>query len=133
MRDVAVLEDGDQGVGNRLAAALAHRPALAEADHAVVRGNDLTHLRVIHASDALHLLDNDGMEKVVIKARHNGPYKVTGPVTIIDADGTEYDLAEFGESVVLCRCGASTTKPFCDKTHSKIGFEAAERAVRDEG
>jgi CDGSH-type Zn-finger protein len=73
------------------------------------------------------------MEKVVIKARHNGPFKVTGPVTIIDADGTEYDLSEQGESVVLCRCGASTTKPFCDKTHSRIGFEAAERAVRETG
>ena len=72
------------------------------------------------------------MEKVVIKVRDNGPYKVTGPVTIIDADGTEYDLAEQGESVVLCRCGASSTKPFCDKTHSKIGFEAASRALARE-
>jgi CDGSH-type Zn-finger protein len=35
-----------------------------------------------------------------------------------------------GEAVVLCRCGGSKTKPFCDKTHSQIGFEAAERAVR---
>jgi CDGSH-type Zn-finger protein len=81
---------------------------------------------------ALHLLDNDDMDKVVIKVRDNGPYKVTGPVTIIDADGTEYDLSEHGESVVLCRCGASSTKPFCDKTHSKIGFEAANRALARE-
>jgi CDGSH-type Zn-finger protein len=88
---------------------------------------------VVDAGYALHLLDNDGMDNVVIKVRHNGPYKVTGPVTIIDADGTEYDLSDFGDSIVLCRCGASTTKPFCDKTHSKIGFEAAERALRDEG
>ena len=29
---------------------------------------------------------------VVIKARENGPYKVTGPVRIIDVDGNEYDL-----------------------------------------
>ena len=71
-------------------------------------------------------------EPVVIKVRNNGPYKVTGPVTIIDADGNEFELPE-GEGVVLCRCGASTTKPFCDKTHSKIGFEAAERAVREAG
>jgi CDGSH-type Zn-finger protein len=69
-------------------------------------------------------------EPVVIKVRHNGPYKVTGPVTIIDADENEYELPE-GDSIVLCRCGASTTKPFCDKTHSQIGFEAAERAVRE--
>jgi CDGSH iron-sulfur domain-containing protein 3 len=88
---------------------------------------------VLCAGYALHLLENDGMENVVIKVRHNGPYKVTGPVTIIDADGAEYDLSDFGDSVVLCRCGASTTKPFCDKTHSKIGFEAAERAVRETG
>jgi len=72
-------------------------------------------------------------EPVVIKVRENGPYKVTGPVIVIDADGTEYDLTEHtkNDSIVLCRCGASTTKPFCDKTHSKIGFEAAERAVRE--
>ena len=69
------------------------------------------------------------MADVEIKARHNGPYKVTGPITLIDADGTEYDVPE-GQPVVLCRCGGSTTKPFCDGTHSKKGFEAAERAVR---
>jgi CDGSH iron-sulfur domain-containing protein 3 len=73
------------------------------------------------------------MESVVIKVRHNGPYKVTGPVTLIDADEREYDLGDEGETIVLCRCGASTTKPFCDKTHSRIGFEAAERAVREAG
>jgi CDGSH-type Zn-finger protein len=71
-------------------------------------------------------------EPVEIKVRHNGPYKVTGPIRLIDADGNEYDVPK-GESVVLCRCGGSTTKPFCDKTHSKIGFEAAERAVQETG
>jgi len=70
------------------------------------------------------------MGEVVIKARHNGPYKITGAVKVIDADGTEYDLSDKGETVVLCRCGGSTTKPFCDGTHSQIGFQAAERAVR---
>ena len=73
------------------------------------------------------------MADVEIKARQNGPYKVTGPVRVIDADGNEYDLGGRGESIVLCRCGGSTTKPFCDGTHSKIGFQAAERAVREHG
>jgi CDGSH-type Zn-finger protein len=69
------------------------------------------------------------MNEVVVKVRENGPYKVTGPVRIVDVDGNEYDLAAKGETVALCRCGGSTTKPFCDGTHSRIGFEAAERAV----
>lgn len=69
---------------------------------------------------------------VEIKVRHNGPYKVTGPIRLIDADGNEFELPA-GDSVVLCRCGASKTKPFCDKTHSQIGFEAAERAAREAG
>ncbi len=71
------------------------------------------------------------MADVEIKVRENGPYTVTGPIRLIDADGNEFDLGE-GEIIALCRCGASTTKPFCDKTHSKIGFEAAERAVAEE-
>ncbi|HYN90488.1 MAG TPA: CDGSH iron-sulfur domain-containing protein [Thermoleophilaceae bacterium] len=72
------------------------------------------------------------MDQVVIKVRHNGPYKLTGPVKVIDADGAEYELPE-GDTIALCRCGGSTTKPFCDGTHSKIGFDAAERAVREAG
>ena len=57
---------------------------------------------------------------------------MTGPIRLIDADGDEYEIPK-GESIVLCRCGGSKTKPFCDKTHSKIGFEAAERAVAETG
>jgi CDGSH-type Zn-finger protein len=70
------------------------------------------------------------MNRVEIKTRENGPYKISGPVTLIDADGTEFELPDDGRPLALCRCGGSTTKPFCDGTHSKIGFDAAERAVR---
>jgi CDGSH-type Zn-finger protein len=67
-----------------------------------------------------------------IKATENGPYVVEGVERIIDADGNEYDVSG-REKVALCRCGASTTKPFCDGTHSKLGFDAAERAVAERG
>jgi len=68
--------------------------------------------------------------QVTIKVKHNGPYLVEGPFRLTDADGTEYVL-EAGKKYNLCRCGASTNKPFCDATHTKIGFAAAERAVRE--
>lgn len=65
--------------------------------------------------------------EVEIKVRDHGPYKVTGPVRIIDADGGEYRV-EPGRPVALCRCGRSTTKPFCDASHRAAGFDACERA-----
>jgi CDGSH iron-sulfur domain-containing protein 3 len=69
-------------------------------------------------------------DPVEIKVRANGPYKVTGPITLIDADGNEFELPDDGKPIVLCRCGGSKTKPFCDSTHSELGFQAATRAVR---
>jgi CDGSH-type Zn-finger protein len=68
--------------------------------------------------------------QVTITVKNNGPYLVDGPVRLIDADGNEYELTP-GKKFSLCRCGASTKKPFCDGTHSRMGFEAAERAVRE--
>ena len=72
------------------------------------------------------------MSDVTIKVQENGPYLVFGPVEIVDADGGSYDVGD-RKVVALCRCGGSTTKPFCDGTHSRKGFEAAERAVAAEG
>ncbi len=67
-----------------------------------------------------------------ITVRENGPYLVRGPITIVDADGVQFDLPADKPAVALCRCGGSTNKPFCDGTHSRTGFAAAERAVAKE-
>ena len=64
--------------------------------------------------------------EAAITAIKNGPYKVEGPIDLF------YDEARVdtkGATAFLCRCGASSKKPFCDGTHSKIGFEAAARTV----
>ena len=66
------------------------------------------------------------MADVTIEIIENGPYIVAGQVELKDGDGNVYPEKK---RMALCRCGASTTKPFCDGTHSKIGFQAAERAV----
>ncbi|MGC2297281.1 MAG: CDGSH iron-sulfur domain-containing protein [Acidobacteriaceae bacterium] len=71
------------------------------------------------------------MADVKITVRPNGPYRVEGAVTLVDADGKEWDVSN-KPAFSLCRCGASVNKPFCDGTHSKIGFQAAEAAVRAE-
>jgi CDGSH-type Zn-finger protein len=68
---------------------------------------------------------------VKITLKPNGPYRVEGPITLINVDGNEIDLTG-KPAISLCRCGASTNKPFCDGTHSKIGFQAAEAAVAAE-
>jgi CDGSH-type Zn-finger protein len=70
------------------------------------------------------------MDDVEIRIRPSGPYLVTGPVVLRDSDGNVFDLT--GQTnIALCRCGASTTKPFCDGTHSKIGFLAATAAAKE--
>jgi CDGSH-type Zn-finger protein len=69
-------------------------------------------------------------ERTTISTYENGPFLVTGgDFRIVDAGGGEFAVEK--ETIALCRCGASTKKPFCDGTHSKVGFRAAERAVEE--
>ena len=70
------------------------------------------------------------MAEVEITVRDNGPYKVTGPVRIVDADGNELTPPDPDRPVVLCRCGRSRTKPFCDAAHRSSGFLSCVRARR---
>jgi len=63
-----------------------------------------------------------------IKVLKNGPYMVEGDdVTLVDWDSRSYTIPK--RPFYLCRCGGSTNKPFCDGTHSRAGFKAAEAAV----
>ncbi|MCX5782430.1 MAG: CDGSH iron-sulfur domain-containing protein [Elusimicrobia bacterium] len=77
--------------------------------------------------------------KAKIKITKNGPYTVSGSVPlgkeIIISDesgvpkswkaGEKYPDQE---SYVLCRCGQSKNKPFCDGAHLKNGFDGTETA-----
>ena len=67
-----------------------------------------------------------------ITVRQNGPYRVDGDdVKLVDWNGNEYQIPK--RPFALCRCGGSATKPFCDGTHKRIGFQAAEAAVPGSG
>ena len=67
------------------------------------------------------------MADVKITATPNGPYRIEGDIQLFN-EGTPVSTKS-GVSTFLCRCGASSNKPFCDGTHSKIGFQAAASAV----
>src|SRR5690348_604224 len=68
-----------------------------------------------------------------ITPKANGPLVVEGPVKIVTPDGRELTVppkkdGRPAEVVVLCRCGGSATKPFCDGTHKRNGFSDAPPA-----
>jgi len=68
------------------------------------------------------------MTQVTITPKSNGPLIIEGPVRIVTPEGTELTPpprkdGKPAEVVVLCRCGGSATKPFCDGTHKRNGFQ----------
>jgi len=76
-----------------------------------------------------------------ITVTKDGPYQVTGSVPLAvatietNAEGESIAWGAGGgfpasEQVVLCRCGGSANKPFCDGTHAIIGFDGTETASR---
>ena len=49
----------------------------------------------------------------------SGPIWVRGGIPVVSADGRAYEVRN---RVTLCRCGASSNKPFCDGAHASIRF-----------
>lgn len=71
---------------------------------------------------------------LTIKVRKDGPYAIdltTGEFNLIDHEGKAIALPQGKTTIALCRCGASVNKPFCDGTHSRIGFKAAQEAQKE--
>lgn len=68
------------------------------------------------------------MSEVNVNVCDNGPFIVTGPITIQDGAGNQFDIGG-KEKVALCRCGVSKNRPFCDGAHNAAGFESCERAA----
>jgi len=53
----------------------------------------------------------------------SGPLWVRGGIPVVGADGVTYEIRN---RVTLCRCGASSNKPFCDGSHASTGFSDQE-------
>jgi len=67
------------------------------------------------------------MAKVKITVLENGPCLIAGTATFMDGDGNTVTTP--GKAIALCRCGASSKKPFCDGGHTKAGFKAPATAL----
>src|SRR5262249_6075536 len=68
--------------------------------------------------ERLRALDKDAI--TTIRPMTNGPYVLTHAATLTDWLGQDLIVPP---TVALCRCGASTIKPFCDGTHVQQGFD----------
>lgn len=60
--------------------------------------------------------EKDTGQILQIKLMNGGPYLLKGKISIELESG---EIVEKEGSVALCRCGKSSTKPFCDGSHKK--------------
>ena len=58
---------------------------------------------------------------LTVEPQKNGPLQVTGNLEICSGTGRTVDRVVRAR---LCRCGQSSSKPFCDNTHLRVGFQA---------
>ncbi len=65
-------------------------------------------------------IEDEKHDKLLIKLMKNGPAILEGNYTMESSELGEHTS---DKGVALCRCGRSSTKPFCDGTHKEIGFE----------
>jgi uncharacterized Fe-S cluster protein YjdI/CDGSH-type Zn-finger protein len=78
-------------------------------------------------SGALHYRRLDGAsdeqvpDEVTIVPQPDGPLYVRGRVRIVEETGEVREDVR----VALCRCGHSSTKPYCDGSHERIGFRSS--------
>jgi CDGSH-type Zn-finger protein len=72
-----------------------------------------------YSIDGIEYRDHDG--KPLVKVSKDGPYVVSGRIELIGEAEFPDDVST--EHYTLCRCGASSNKPFCDGSHSTINFK----------
>jgi CDGSH-type Zn-finger protein/truncated hemoglobin YjbI len=78
----------------------------------------------IDGSEARDQVDWGGTRPPAILVTKDGPYRIHGPISLLDADGSPVPRAQGAslEHCALCRCGQSQNKPFCSGMHWYVNF-----------
>ncbi len=85
-------------------------------------------------------ITNKHARRIIVEK--NGPYIVKGGVPLVRKRQvvSEYGEpltwektgeVEAGQTYLLCRCGHSQNKPFCDDSHLRVNFDGTEAAPTD--
>jgi CDGSH-type Zn-finger protein/truncated hemoglobin YjbI len=80
--------------------------------------------------EARDLVDWNDIRGRAIQITQDGPYRVTGGISLMDAAGADVPRAmgSSREHYALCRCGHSQNKPFCSGMHWYVEFRDPVRA-----
>ena len=77
---------------------------------------------------------NNAGIKPKIQPLPNGPYYLINdmqPKVVYNLQNFKGEPLSTTVGIALCRCGASKNKPFCDGTHSVIGFSSANKTLEE--
>jgi CDGSH-type Zn-finger protein len=96
----------------------------AGTDDSVVRSQMMSMIEHCPSGALTYRMTSDGQDveqelPVEIGVTDDGPYFVTGGVSVARSDGQAF---ESRNRMTLCRCGASKNKPLCDGSHKDAGF-----------
>jgi CDGSH-type Zn-finger protein len=73
-----------------------------------------------YSIDDIEYKEQERMSLVTVSK--DGPYTITGGIDLI-GDNIQFAEGFSKEHYTLCRCGASSNKPFCDGMHITINFK----------
>ena len=87
-------------------------------------------------------MNGESAKNVTVEVVRDGPYQVSGKLPLTtqtigtDASGQSVrwlagPAISTPDRYALCRCGQSASKPFCDGSHAKVGFDGTETASRE--
>ena len=72
---------------------------------------------------------NEAVPPLRLKVMDDGALQLRGDLSqirVVDGEGQPFDFGE-RRTVLLCRCGQSQNKPFCDSSHERAGFTSSVR------